>query len=89
MEYFAGLDGSMEDTRVCVVDRDGVVVHQAKVSSMPAKVEGAFAKAPSCQRVMFETGRMAPMVYHGLTERRSATIWHIADCGVAWRRRLL
>ena len=20
---------------------------------------------------------------------RSATIWHIADCGVAWRRRLL
>ena len=31
MEYFAGLDVSMEETHVCVVDRDGAVIHEAKV----------------------------------------------------------
>ena len=30
MEYFAGLDVSMEETHVCVVDREGAVVHEAK-----------------------------------------------------------
>jgi transposase len=68
MEYFAGLDVSMEETHVCVVDRDGSVVHLAKVSSVPADIERALAKAPPCQRIVFETGRMAPMLYHGLTE---------------------
>ena len=29
MEYFAGLDVSMEETHICVVDRDGVVMHEA------------------------------------------------------------
>ena len=68
MEYFAGLDVSMEETHVCVVDRDGSVVHLAKVSSVPADIERALAEAPPCQRIVFETGRMAPMLYHGLTE---------------------
>jgi hypothetical protein len=26
MDYFAGLDISMDETRVCVLDREGVVV---------------------------------------------------------------
>ena len=30
MEYFAGLDVSMEETHVCVVDRDGAVIHERK-----------------------------------------------------------
>jgi hypothetical protein len=33
MDYFAGLDVSMEETHVCVVDRDGVVVHEVKVAN--------------------------------------------------------
>jgi len=69
MEYFAGLDVSMQETHVCVVDRDGAVVHQAKVPSTPADIEAELAKAPACRRVVFETGRMAPMLYHGLAER--------------------
>ena len=36
MEYFAGLDISMEETHVCLLDRDGVITHQAKVASTPA-----------------------------------------------------
>ena len=68
MEYFAGLDVSMEETHVCVVDRDGVVTHQAKVASTPADIAQELAKAPACRRVVFETGRMAPMLFHGLAD---------------------
>ena len=66
MEYFAGLDISMEETRVCVVDREGVVDHEEKVGSTPEAIAASLAKAPACRRIVFETGRMAPMLYHGL-----------------------
>src|SRR3954470_8704510 len=69
MEYFAGLDVSMEETHVCVVDRDGEIVHQGKVLSTPADLEAELARAPACRRIVFETGRMDPMLYHGLLER--------------------
>ncbi len=68
MEYFAGLDVSMAETQVCVMDRDGVVVHEVKVRSTPADIAVALAQAPACVRIVFETGRMAPMLYHGLSQ---------------------
>jgi len=68
MEYFAGLDVSMAETHVCVVSRDGAVVHEAKVPSAPGDIAVALTHAPSCERIAFETGRMAPMLYHGLGE---------------------
>ena len=43
MEYFAGLDVSMEETHVCVVTRNGAVVHEAKVPSTPASIAAALA----------------------------------------------
>jgi hypothetical protein len=33
MDYFAGLDISMEETHVCVLDREGAVVHEARTIS--------------------------------------------------------
>src|SRR5258705_4720768 len=65
MDYFAGLDVSMEETHVCVVDRDGAVIHEVKVPPPPADIKTALAGAPACRRVVFETGRMAPMLHHG------------------------
>lgn len=66
MEYFAGLDISMEETHVCVVDREGAVVHEQKTASTPETIAASLARAPACRRIVFETGRMAPMLYHGL-----------------------
>ena len=43
MAYFAGLDVSMEETHVCVVTRNGAVVHEAKVPSTPASIAAALA----------------------------------------------
>jgi transposase len=66
MEYFAGLDVSMKETHICVVDRDGVVVLEAMATTPPEAIAAALARAPRCQRVVLETGRMAPSLYHGL-----------------------
>ena len=68
MEYFAGLDVSMAETHVCIMNRDGVVAHEVKVPSMPADIAAALVQAPACRRIVFETGRMAPMLYHGLSQ---------------------
>jgi len=68
MEYFAGLDVSMAETHVCVVTRNGTVIHDAKVPSTPADIAAELAQVPPCRRIVFETGRMAPMLYHGLNK---------------------
>jgi len=68
VDYFAGLDVSMEETHICVLDREGAVIHEAKVASTPEAIADELTKAPSCRRIVFETGRMAPMLYHGLSQ---------------------
>ena len=68
MEYYAGLDVSMAETQVCVVTRRGAVIHNAKVPSTPADIAAELAQVPACRRIVFETGRMAPMLYHGLSQ---------------------
>src|ERR1700730_8535038 len=67
MEYFAGLDVSMEETLVCVVDRDGKIILEARTPTAPKTIAAALAKGPPVERVLFETGRMAPTLFHGLT----------------------
>jgi transposase len=66
MEYFAGLDVSMKETHICVMDRDGKVALDAKAAISPAATAVELAKAPAVKRIVFETGRMAPALYHGL-----------------------
>ena len=66
MEYFAGLDVSMKETHICVVDRDGGVAVEATAPTSPAAIAAELAKAPAIKRIVFETGRMAPTLYHGL-----------------------
>jgi transposase len=68
MDYFAGLDISMDETHVCVLDREGVVVRESKTESTAQAVANELAKAPSCRRIVFETGRMAPILFHGLSQ---------------------
>jgi transposase len=63
-----GLDASMAETHVCVMDRDGIVIYEVKVPSTPADIATALAQVPSCRRGVFETGRMAPMLFHGLRQ---------------------
>src|SRR3954469_16818955 len=53
---------------MCVVTQDGTVIHEVRVPSTPANIVTALKQVPACRRVLFETGRMAPMLYHGLSQ---------------------
>ena len=68
MDYFAGLDISMDETHTCILDREGAVVYECKSASMPEAIADGLSKAPSCRRIVFETGRMAPILFHGLSQ---------------------
>src|SRR5579863_2585463 len=68
MDYFAGVDISMDETHVCVLDREGVVARESKTESTAEAIAGELAKAPTCRRIVFETGRMAPILFHGLNQ---------------------
>ena len=68
MDYFAGLDISMDETLICVLDHEGAVVYEGKSASTADAIADELAKAPSCRRIVFETGRMAPALVHGLSE---------------------
>ena len=68
MDCFAGLDISMDETHICVVDRDGAVVYEGKSASTAEAIAGKLSEAPSCHRIIFETGRMAPILFHGLSQ---------------------
>ena len=58
MDYFAGLDISMDETHAFVLDRKGEVVYESKTESVAHAIADELAKAPSCRRIVFETGRV-------------------------------
>jgi transposase len=58
----------MDATHVCVLDREGAVVYESKTESAAQAIANELAKAPSCRRIVFETGRMAPILFHGLNQ---------------------
>jgi transposase len=45
-----------------------MVIHESKAASTAQAIAGELAKAPSCRRIVFETGRMAPILFHGLSQ---------------------
>jgi hypothetical protein len=68
MDYFAGLDISMDETQICLVDREGEVVYEGQSASTAGAIADKLSEAPSCHRIVFETGRMAPILFHGLSQ---------------------
>lgn len=65
MKQYAGLDLSMEETQVCVVDEGGKRLFEAKVASDPPSIAEALSRAGGVERAVIETGRMAPAICRG------------------------
>ena len=57
MEYYVGLDVSLKQTSICVVDRAGLVVREGVIDSDPEAISGYVrSKAPNAVRIGLETG---------------------------------
>ena len=57
MEYYVGLDVSLKQTSICVVDQTGSVVRESVVDSDPEAISAYVkSKAPGAMRIGLETG---------------------------------
>ena len=69
MDYFAGLDVSLEMTSICIVDADGAVMKEAKVASEPADLVAFFGQCGmAMKRIGLEAGAPSQWLYGGMAE---------------------
>jgi transposase len=69
MRYFVGLDISVSETSVCIVDTDGTVVREAKVTSEPSAIISTLTNLRlTYHRIGLEAGPLSQWLYAALTE---------------------
>jgi transposase len=67
MAHFAGLDVSIEETAVCVVDEQGAVLMQCSVATEPEAIAKALAPfAATLKRAGHEAGALSPWLHPAL-----------------------
>jgi transposase len=67
--YFAGLDVSLEETAICIVDDTGQIMREARVTSEPEALVAFFAKCGlTMEWVGLEACSLAAWLHAGLTE---------------------
>jgi transposase len=67
MKYFVGLDVSLQETAVCIVDEDGIVISEGKAASEPGALARWLATTElTIARVGLEAGPLSPWLYAGL-----------------------
>ena len=69
MEHFAGLDVSVNETSVCIVDDTGRIIREVKVASEPEALLAVLGN-PACQfkRIGLESGPLSQWLYSALAE---------------------
>ena len=69
MEHYAGIDVSLEQSSVCVVDATGKIVREAKVASEPEALVGFFSQLGlPLTRVGLEAGPLSQWLHAGLAK---------------------
>ncbi len=67
MELYVGMDVSLKETSMCVVDGSGEIVFEGTVNSEPAAIaEFIKAKAGNAKRIGLETGPTTTWLWHAL-----------------------
>ena len=56
MKHFAGLDVSLEEIAICVIDEAGAMVKEARVPSEPEALVAFFQRAPRESAPLGSTG---------------------------------
>ena len=69
MDYFAGLDVSVKETSVCIVDDTGGIVREAKLASEPEALLAVLTnRAYRFKRIGLEAGPLSQWLYSVLAE---------------------
>lgn len=66
-QFFAGLDVSLTETHICVLDEKGDVLFEAVIASEPNAIAASLATvAPDCGHIAIETGATTPWLWREL-----------------------
>src|SRR5258707_12208873 len=69
MDHFAGLDVSVKETSICIVDDAGKIVREVKVASEPeALLAGLKNPAYHFKRIGLEAGPVSQWLFRALAE---------------------
>src|SRR5436305_9443377 len=69
MEYYAGLDVSVKETSVCIVDRAGKVIREVKIATDPKAIRAVLVDETfTIERIGLEAGPLSQWLYSGLAE---------------------
>ncbi len=69
MKYFAGLDVSLEETAICVVDESGRIVKETRAASEPQALSDAFRKVDlPLERIGLEACSLTAWLHDGLRD---------------------
>ena len=75
MEHYAGIDVSLEQSSVCVVDANGKIVREAKVPSEPEALVRFFGQLGlPVTRIGLEAGPLSQWLHAGLTKAGLETV---------------
>ncbi len=67
---YVGLDISLADTHICVLNEESKRIYQGSVLSQPDAIAEALSKhAPNCERIAVETGATTPWLWRELRHR--------------------
>ena len=67
MEQYVGLDVSLKETNLCVVDQTGTTLWQGKCASTPESIAAVLARrAPGATRIGLESGLLSTWHWHAL-----------------------
>ena len=70
MELYVGIDVSLKETSICVVDGSGAVLCEGTVISEPEAIAGFIkTNAVSAKRIGLETGPTTTWLWHELRAR--------------------
>jgi len=75
MDYYAGIDVSLELSSVCVVDANGKILREAKVASDPESLSAFFRElGVSLPRIGMEAGPLSQWLHAGLVSEGFAVV---------------
>lgn len=75
MDYYAGIDVSLEQSSVCVVDANGKIVREVKVASAPEALAAFFRGVDlALTRIGLEAGPLSQWLHAGLTAAGFAVV---------------
>src|SRR4051812_47350292 len=69
MQHYVGLDLSVKETSVCIVDKAGKVIREVKVATKPAEILAVLTEeALAIERIGLEAGPLSQWLYGALAE---------------------